>query len=53
MPLALQSARQGAQTLHVTLVVYEVQDTTTLDAAFVILTKDREEKNERGRNPAE
>jgi putative ABC transport system substrate-binding protein len=53
MPLALQSARQGAQTLHVTLVVYEVQDTTTLDAAFVMLTKDREEKNERGRNPAE
>jgi putative ABC transport system substrate-binding protein len=41
MPLALQSARQGAQMLHVTLAVYEVHDTTTLDAAFVILTKDR------------
>jgi putative tryptophan/tyrosine transport system substrate-binding protein len=41
MPLALQSARQGAQTLHVELAVYEVQDTTTLDAAFVMLTKDR------------
>ncbi len=41
MPLALQSARQGAQMLHVTLAVYEVHDTTTLDAAFVILTKHR------------
>jgi putative ABC transport system substrate-binding protein len=41
MPLALQSARQGAQMLRVTLVVYEVQDTTTLDVAFVTLTKDR------------
>jgi len=41
MPLALQSARQGAQMLHVTLAVYEVHDTTTLDAAFVMLTKDR------------
>jgi putative ABC transport system substrate-binding protein len=41
MPLALQSARQGAQMLHVKLAVYEVHDTTTLDAAFVSLTKDR------------
>jgi putative tryptophan/tyrosine transport system substrate-binding protein len=41
MPLALQSARQGAQMLRITLVVYEVQDTTTLDVAFVTLTKDR------------
>jgi putative ABC transport system substrate-binding protein len=41
MPLALQSARQGAQTLHVSLAVHEVHDTTTLDAAFVKLTKDR------------
>ena len=41
MPLALQSARKGAQMMHVSLAVYEVHDTTTLDAAFVTLTKDR------------
>jgi putative tryptophan/tyrosine transport system substrate-binding protein len=41
MPLALQSARKGAQVLHVSLAVYEVYDTPTLDAAFVTLTKDR------------
>jgi putative tryptophan/tyrosine transport system substrate-binding protein len=41
MPLALQSAQKGAQVLHVSLAVYEVYDTTTLDAAFVTLTKDR------------
>jgi putative ABC transport system substrate-binding protein len=41
MPLALQSARKGAQLLHLSLAVYEVYDTTTLDAAFVTLTKDR------------
>jgi putative tryptophan/tyrosine transport system substrate-binding protein len=41
MPLALQSARKGAQVLQVSLAVYEVYDTTTLDAAFVTLTKDR------------
>jgi putative ABC transport system substrate-binding protein len=41
MPLALQSARQGAQMLDVSLAVYEVHDTATLDAAFVTLTKDR------------
>ena len=41
MPLALQSAREGAQMLHVSLAIYEVRDTTTLDAAFVTLTKDR------------
>src|SRR5262245_8789104 len=41
MPLALQSARKGAQALHVSLAVYEVHDTTTLDAAFVTLAKDR------------
>jgi putative ABC transport system substrate-binding protein len=40
MPLALQSARKGAQMLHVSLAIYEVHDTTTLDAAFVALTKD-------------
>jgi putative ABC transport system substrate-binding protein len=41
MPLALQSARKGAQILHVSLAVYEARDTTTLDVAFVALTKDR------------
>jgi putative tryptophan/tyrosine transport system substrate-binding protein len=41
MPLALQSAQKGAQALHVSLAVHEVHDTTTLDAAFVTLTKDR------------
>jgi putative ABC transport system substrate-binding protein len=41
MPLALQSAREGAQAMHVSLAIYEVRDTTTLDAAFVTLTKDR------------
>ena len=41
MPLALQSAREGAQMLHVTLAVYEVHDTATLNAVFVTLTKDR------------
>src|SRR5262245_54907204 len=41
MPLALESARKGAQLLHLSLAVYEVYDTITLDAAFVTLTKDR------------
>jgi putative tryptophan/tyrosine transport system substrate-binding protein len=41
MPLALQSARKGAQVLHLSLAVYEVYDTITLDAAFVTLIKDR------------
>ena len=41
MPLALQSAQKGAQVLHISLAVYEVHDTTTLDAAFATLTKDR------------
>lgn len=41
MPLALQSAREGAKMLHVTLAVYEVHDTATLNAVFVTLTKDR------------
>jgi putative ABC transport system substrate-binding protein len=40
-PLAMQSARKGAQMLHLWLAVYEVHDTTTLDAAFVQLTKNR------------
>ena len=41
MPLALQSARKGAQVLHLSLAVYEVHDITTLNAAFVQLTKNR------------
>jgi putative ABC transport system substrate-binding protein len=41
MPLALQSARKGAQVLHLSLAVYEVHDITTLNAAFVQLTKSR------------
>jgi putative ABC transport system substrate-binding protein len=41
LPLALQSAQKGAQVLHVSLAVYDVHDTGTLDAAFVTLTKDR------------
>jgi putative ABC transport system substrate-binding protein len=41
MPLALKSARQGAQMLDVSLAVYEVHDTATLNAAFETLTKDR------------
>ena len=41
MPLALESARKGAQMLHVSLAIEKVRDTTTLDAAFVTLMKDR------------
>jgi putative tryptophan/tyrosine transport system substrate-binding protein len=41
MPRALQNAREGAQELHVTLAVYEIHDTATLNAVFVTLTKDR------------
>jgi putative ABC transport system substrate-binding protein len=41
MPLALESAQKGAQVLHLSLAVCEVYDTTTLDSAFVTLTKDR------------
>ena len=41
MPLALQSARKGAQVLHLSLAVYEVYNTRTLDAAFVTLMEDR------------
>ena len=40
-PLALQSAREGAQTLHVILLTYDVYDAATLNAVFVTLTKDR------------
>jgi putative ABC transport system substrate-binding protein len=41
MPLALRSARQGAQKLHLSLALYEVYDITTLNVAFVQLTKNR------------
>ena len=41
MPLALQSAQRGAQTLDVTLAIYQVHDTASLDAAFVTLMRDR------------
>ena len=41
MALALQSARRGAEMLHVSLTIDEVRDTTTLDAAFEKLAKDR------------
>jgi putative ABC transport system substrate-binding protein len=40
-PLALQSVREGAQVLHVSLTLYEVHDTKTLDVAFGKLTADR------------
>jgi len=41
MPLALESARRGAEMLHASLTLYEVRDTATLDATFVKLTQDR------------
>src|SRR5262245_21311041 len=41
MPLAMQSARKGAQMLHLSLAVYEVHDITTLNVAFEQLTKNR------------
>ena len=41
MALALQSARRGAEMLHVSLTLDEVRDITTLDAAFEKLAKDR------------
>jgi putative ABC transport system substrate-binding protein len=41
MPLALESARRGAETLHASLTLYEVRDSATLDATFVKLTQDR------------
>jgi putative ABC transport system substrate-binding protein len=39
--LALPSARLGAEKLHASLTFHEVRDTSTLDATFVRLTKDR------------
>jgi putative ABC transport system substrate-binding protein len=41
MPLALESARHGAEMLHASLTLYEVRDTATLEAAFAKLTKDQ------------
>jgi putative ABC transport system substrate-binding protein len=41
MPLAVESARQGAQMLRASLSLYEARDTTTLDAALAKLTTDR------------
>jgi len=41
MALALPSARRGAEKLHASLIVHEVRDSSTLDATFVRLTKDR------------
>jgi putative ABC transport system substrate-binding protein len=41
IPLALEGARQGAQMLGVSLTVYPVHDSATLDVAFVTLAKDR------------
>jgi putative tryptophan/tyrosine transport system substrate-binding protein len=41
MPLALESARQGAQMLGVSFTIYRAHDSATLDAAFQMLTKDR------------
>src|SRR5262249_6892002 len=41
MPLVIQSARRGSETLPVSLPFDEVRDTTTLDAAFERLAKDR------------
>jgi putative tryptophan/tyrosine transport system substrate-binding protein len=40
-PLALQSARRGAEMLRASLTLYEVHDTTTLDRAFDKLPSDR------------
>ena len=40
-PLALQNAQKGAQILHLSLAMQKVHDTKTLDAAFVMLTRDR------------
>jgi len=41
MPLAVESARRGAETLRVSPILYEVGDITTLEATFVKLTKER------------
>jgi putative ABC transport system substrate-binding protein len=41
MALVLPNARGGAEKLHASLIIYEVRDTSTLDATFVRLTNDR------------
>jgi putative ABC transport system substrate-binding protein len=41
MALVLPNARGGAEKLHASLIIYEVRDTSTLDATFVRLTSDR------------
>jgi putative ABC transport system substrate-binding protein len=41
MPLALQSTQRAAETLHVSLTIYDVNDTATLDKAFETLPKGR------------
>jgi len=41
MPLAVESARRGAEMLRASLILYEVRDTTTLEATFGKLTRDR------------
>jgi putative ABC transport system substrate-binding protein len=41
IPLAMESARRGAETLRASPVLYEVGDITTLEATFVKLTKER------------
>jgi putative ABC transport system substrate-binding protein len=41
MPLAVDSARRGAEMLRASLILYEVRDITTLEATFVKLTRDR------------
>jgi putative tryptophan/tyrosine transport system substrate-binding protein len=41
MPLALESARRGAEMLHASLTLYQIHDTMTLDRAFEKLPSDR------------
>jgi len=41
MPLAVESARRGAEMVRVSLILYEVRDITTLEAMFAKLRKDR------------
>jgi putative ABC transport system substrate-binding protein len=41
VPLALESARRGAETLRASPILYEVGDITTLEATFLKLKKER------------
>src|SRR5262245_4044340 len=41
MPLAVESARRGAEMVRASLILYEVRDITTLEAMFAKLRKDR------------